>query len=151
MNKFAEIVKEAKRLAEQSVTWADLSNALFEPNSGLVFRTFPDRKERDAFRKTGTYRTLHDLVQEKMSQTGLVEGAEPQKSGRFVVRLPRSMHAALEREARDEGTSLNQLVLAKLAVQLSTATTARKGRRRAGFRGSARPVLGRSGRLRTTG
>jgi hypothetical protein len=35
-----------------------------------------------------------------------------------VVRLPRSLHAALEREAIAEGVSLNQLVVAKLAVGL---------------------------------
>ena len=139
------ILGEAKRLAEQFETWADLSNALFDPLTGLIIRTFPDRRERNAFRKTGAYQALHDLVQEKMSQTGLVEGAEPQKSGRFVVRLPRSMHAALEREAAEEGTSLNQLVLAKLAVQLSTATAARKVRRRAGFRKGEGRFLRRSG------
>ena len=48
-----------------------------------------------------------------------MEGATPQnKSGRFVVRLPVSLHAALEREAKAEGVSLNQLVVAKLAAQL---------------------------------
>ena len=53
---------------------------------------------------------------------GLVEGATPKKSGRFVVRLPRSLHAVLEREAASEGVSLNQLVLAKLAVGLGRLT-----------------------------
>jgi site-specific DNA-methyltransferase (adenine-specific) len=53
-----------------------------------------------------------------MGETGLVSGATPKKSGKFVVRLPRSLHAALEREAEVEGTSLNQLVVTKLAVQL---------------------------------
>ena len=35
-----------------------------------------------------------------------------------MVRLPRSLHAALEREAAIEGVSLNQLVVMKLAAQL---------------------------------
>jgi hypothetical protein len=42
--------------------------------------------------------------------------AEPK--GRFVVRLPQSLHVALTAEARVEGTSLNQLVVAKLAMSL---------------------------------
>ena len=37
-----------------------------------------------------------------------------------MVRLPISLHAALEREAAAEGVSLNQLVVAKLAAQLSS-------------------------------
>jgi len=41
-------------------------------------------------------------------------------SGKFVVRLPRSLHAALIAEAEREGVSLNQLCVAKLAVQLQT-------------------------------
>ena len=41
--------------------------------------------------------------------------AEPQYSGRFVVRLPQSLHAELSREAEREGVSLNQFVTAALA------------------------------------
>jgi hypothetical protein len=33
--------------------------------------------------------------------------------------LPNTLHAALEAEAEDEGVSLNQLVVTKLAVQMS--------------------------------
>jgi len=36
------------------------------------------------------------------------------------VRLPKSLHAALAREAEAEGVSLNQLVVAKLALHLQT-------------------------------
>ncbi len=53
-----------------------------------------------------------------MDRTGLVDGTTPQKSGKFVVRLPKSLHATLDREARDEGVSLNQLVVTKLAFQM---------------------------------
>jgi hypothetical protein len=121
VSKASEFVAQAKRLAARSATWADLSNALFDPTDGYVAKCFPDPAERAAFRKSKEYDALHGLVEQKMAEVGVVEGAEPQKSGRFVVRLPRSLHAALEREARAEGTSLNQLVLAKLAVQLSRA------------------------------
>jgi len=40
---------------------------------------------------------------------------EPAYSGRFVVRVPRSLHRALAERARAEATSLNQLVVAALA------------------------------------
>ena len=36
-------------------------------------------------------------------------------SGRFVLRLPKSLHARLAGEARSEGVSLNQYALYKLA------------------------------------
>jgi len=53
-----------------------------------------------------------------MDRHGLVANGTPKKSGRFVVRLPRSLHAALEREAIAEGVSLNQWIVAKLSVGL---------------------------------
>jgi len=118
MDKYKEILDKAREIARSCHTWADLSNSLFDPLEGLVARKFPHSKERAKFRKTRAYEELHTLVEKKMEATGLVRGATPQKSGRFVVRLPRSLHAALEREAEAESTSLNQLVVAKLAVQL---------------------------------
>lgn len=36
-------------------------------------------------------------------------------SGKFVVRVPRSVHARLARKAKQEGVSLNQLVVSVLA------------------------------------
>jgi len=118
MGKAEKILQEATRLAGSTTTWADLSNALFDPLEGLIARFFPKREERANFRKTGVYDELHALVEKKMEATGVVGGASPKKSGKFVVRLPRSLHAALDREAEIEGTSLNQLVVTKLAVQL---------------------------------
>ena len=115
----AAILESAKQVASSTATWADLSNALFNPDDGLLMKAYPTRQEREAFMKTGEYRAIRELLRSAMARTGLVEGATPQKSGRFVVRLPKSLHAALEQEAAQEGVSLNQLVVAKLAVQLS--------------------------------
>lgn len=120
MKVVSDILAEAKSLAEKSKTWADLSNAMFDPIDGLVMKRFPDAAERAAFRKSDTYMTMHKLVEQKMEETGVVAGSKPKKSGRFVVRLPKTLHAALEQEATMEGTSLNQLVVAKLAARLSS-------------------------------
>ena len=120
MSKVNKILAEARALAEKSKTWADLSNALFDPLDGLVIKVFPDASDRANFRKSEAYAKLHALVEDKMRETGVAAGSEPTKSGRFVVRLPKTLHAALEQEALAEGTSLNQLVLAKLAAQLGT-------------------------------
>jgi len=125
MGKGEAILEEAKKLAGSTSTWADLSNQLFDPLDGLVAHFFPKREERARFRKTGAYDELHRLVEEKMGAMGVLAGATPKKSGKFVVRLPRSLHAALEREANTEGTSLNQLVVAKLAVQLENLASER--------------------------
>jgi predicted HicB family RNase H-like nuclease len=116
------ILDQAKELAGAVESWADLSNALFDPVDGLITRAYPTRAERQAFLKTDEYKKIRDLLAQAIDTHGLVEGATPKKSGRFVVRLPQSLHAALEREAAREGVSLNQLVVAKLSAQLNTLT-----------------------------
>jgi hypothetical protein len=116
------VLKQAQDAARAVESWADLSNALFDPVNGLLIRAYPTRAEREEFLKTPQYRKIRELLAGAIDRFGLVEGATPVKSGRFVVRLPQSLHAALEREAAKEGVSLNQLVVAKLAVQLNTLT-----------------------------
>ena len=125
MDKINYILSKAKNLAKQTKTWADLSNALFDPFDGEIVKTFTTEDERSKFKKSNAYQQLQILVQNKMKETGLVSGATPKKSGRFVVRLPISLHEALEKEAVHEGTSLNQLVITKLAVQLDNLATDR--------------------------
>ena len=113
------VLKQAREIAQSVETWADLSNALFDPVNGLITKAYPSGAAREAFMKTEEYQKIRELLRNAINTFGLVEGAMP-KSGRFVVRLPRSLHAALEREAEREGVSLNQLVIAKLAAQLRT-------------------------------
>jgi hypothetical protein len=113
------IVRLAGNAAAAADSWADLSNALFDPEHGLVARAYPTRRERERFLKSSEYRAIRQMIDAARERYGLVAGATPTKSGKFVVRLPRSLHAALEAEASAEGVSLNQLVVAKLAMQLS--------------------------------
>jgi predicted HicB family RNase H-like nuclease len=42
--------------------------------------------------------------------------AEKSYSGRFMVRIPSSVHRALATEAAEQGVSINRLVSAKLAM-----------------------------------
>ena len=125
--KKTDLLQTAKTLSGDTSTWADLSNALFDPIDGLLAKALPSRQERAAFVQSKEYQQIRDLIQDAIARTGTVNGATPKKSGRFVVRLPQSLHAALEHEAKREGVSLNQLVVAKLAVQLSNACLGSKG------------------------
>ena len=45
-----------------------------------------------------------------------VSGAAKEYSGKYIVRLPKSLHARLAMEADKEGVSLNQYTLYKLSV-----------------------------------
>ena len=122
MSKAQDLLTSAQSVALTAETWADLSNALFDPVEGLVSKAYRTREEREQFVKTKEYQAIRELIDQVTERTGLIEGAKPKKSGKFVVRLPSSLHEALEGEAKAEGVSLNQLVLTKLAVQMSRLT-----------------------------
>jgi hypothetical protein len=117
--KAAALLHQAEALAQSVESWADLSNALFDPLEGIVARAFPTRAEREAFAQTAEYRKIRELIDQARDRFGLVAGATPKRSGRMVLNVPLALQGALEREARAEGVSVDQLVVAKLAMSLS--------------------------------
>jgi predicted HicB family RNase H-like nuclease len=115
----AELLETAREIGESANGWADFANALFDQNHGLLAKSFPSAADRAAFVQSDEYRQIKALLKKAQEQSGLVKGATPTKSGKLLVRLPRSMHEALDQEADAEGVSLNQLVVAKLALQFT--------------------------------
>lgn len=113
------ILDNARKIAGHVTSWADYSNALFDQESGLVAQTFSDDMERQAFYDTDQYDELYQILADLMDRFDTVGGASP-KSGKFMVRLPKSLHEVLDIEAKTEGVSLNQLVSAKLALPYRT-------------------------------
>jgi hypothetical protein len=101
--------------ATPGLTWVEANNAVYGPG-GPFARLFPSARDRTAFAKTEESRHLDQLID------GLPDPpVGPQRreySGKFNVRVPKSLHAALASEAEAEGVSLNQLVVAKLALHL---------------------------------
>jgi hypothetical protein len=118
MNKATELLKATEDLARSTESWADLANALYDPNHGVLARAFTTRAEREAFVQTAEYRRIQDILAQARDRFGLITGATPKQCGRLVVSVPLALQASLEREAVVEGLSLNQLVVAKLAAPL---------------------------------
>jgi hypothetical protein len=111
-----ELLSLASKLAETpGLTWVEANNAVYGPGGPFV-RLFPSSKDRLAFAKTDISRRIDELI-----DTLPEPPIGPQRrdySGKFNVRVPKSLHAALASEAEAEGVSLNQLVVAKLALHL---------------------------------
>jgi len=120
-----EIVAKAKQVLELAQTrartaadWLELHFALFGAG-GLADELFTTETERTAFCQTAEYKRILKLMDSMPRPTSketreLVSSA----NGAISVRLPRSVHAALLAEAKEEGVSLNQLCLSKLIAQL---------------------------------
>jgi len=74
-----EILTRAKEFAVSMETWADLSNALFDPLDGIAVKPYPTRELREQFIKTAEYKEIRNLLTDKMQKTGRAEGAIPQE------------------------------------------------------------------------
>jgi HicB family len=112
------ILEQAQSLERSVRSWADFAGAFFDQRSGLVAKTFEDAMEREAFFDSEQYEAVNNILLRLMKKFGVAGGATPQKSGRFVVRVPKTVHVALDIEAKREGVSLNHLAVAKLSVPL---------------------------------
>ena len=111
-----ELLKQTQHLAETpGLTWMDVNIAVYG-SSGPFARLFPSAKHRAAFAKTTESRQIDQLIDSLPDPP--VNPKQREHSGKFNVRLPKSLHAALASEAEAEGVSLNHLVVAKLALHL---------------------------------
>lgn len=113
-----ELLTLAQKLAETpGLTWVEANNAVYGPGGPFV-RLFPTAADRVAFAKSDESQQIDALIDSLPDPT--VGPQRREYSGKFNVRIPKTLHAALASEAEMEGVSLNQLVLAKLAMHLQT-------------------------------
>lgn len=114
----------AKSLASKKVDWITINNAIFGP-AGKLTQLFPNIAERTALAGTAAYKELCRLLdQERDNGIEKAASRHPTASGQTIVRMPKSLHAALLAEAEAEGVSLNQLCVSKLSMQLRAAAAA---------------------------
>src|SRR5437879_2531067 len=111
-----ELLNLARKLARTSgLTWGEANNAIYGPG-GPFARLFPNPKDRVGFAKTKESEQIDRLIDSLPEPP--VGPQRREYSGKFNVRVPKSLHAALAGEAEAEGVSLNQLIVAKLALHL---------------------------------
>jgi hypothetical protein len=111
-----ELLTLARKLAETpGLTWVEANNAIYGPGGPFV-RLFPTKADRAAFADAKERRQIDELIDSLPDPP--VGPQQREYSGKFNVRIPKSLHAALVSEAEAEGVSLNQLVLAKLSLHL---------------------------------
>jgi len=112
----AKLLKFAREQAKTCQSWQELHNAVYGVG-GKFGELMPDVAERTKFAGSDEFKAIAELITGLRGNGDTPDELEP-ASGKFVLRLPESMHAALAAEAKREGVSLNQLCVAKLAIQL---------------------------------
>lgn len=109
-----QVLRLARDTLATGATWLEIHNALFGIG-GLAARLFTTSATRTAFSQTPEYADIMALVEAAPDGEGL---KRPEANGKLLIRIPKSLHSALIVEAEAEGTSVNQLVVAKLSAQL---------------------------------
>ncbi len=105
----------ARAKSRDCQTWPELHNDVYGVGA-MAGQLFPTVSSRTAFAKTPEFREIAKLIEQLPGPGDQPPQALP--SGKLLLRLPVSLHAALVKEAELEGISLNQLVVAKVAAQL---------------------------------
>jgi predicted HicB family RNase H-like nuclease len=116
-SKYQWILDDARKDFEAGMNHLDFHNKYLGVGNKYVPK---DEKERAEFMETGIVREIQKMVaalQEKQPEINLPDEVDSY-SGNFIVRVPKSLHMRLVKEAEAEGVSLNYLVTVKLAVSL---------------------------------
>jgi antitoxin HicB len=97
------------------VRWSDEDDAFIAEVYDLPGCMADGKTEAEAIKAAHVAAHLWIEVAIKQRREVPVPSTEEVASGKFNVRLPTSLHRQLQRRARREGVSLNQLVLTLLA------------------------------------
>ena len=133
MKKEQDLLQRAQSIAQEVETWADLSNALFDPLVGIVARAFPEREARETFVQTDEYKQIRQLMTDAMHRFGVIEGSTPKLrigllaeeyappsreeiTSHLWMEMPATLFDVLNEQADAAGVSLKQLVLSKLSA-----------------------------------
>lgn len=76
-NKSNEILQEARSLADKVESWADFTNAVSDPEYGLVAKAFPEEMQRQAFYDSKQYQEIKTILTGLMRKFGVAAGAHP--------------------------------------------------------------------------
>jgi hypothetical protein len=77
-----QLVAEAKKIARQADSWISLSNALSDPQGGLIVRYVPDPEQRDEFLRSSEYEELNQLLLRTIKRKGLYPRSSNGRNGK---------------------------------------------------------------------
>jgi hypothetical protein len=108
-------LKLAEQLQADGATWEEASNRLYGVGGPLSKLT---RHERTLFFQMPEVAKITAILEKLPERKSEGTKSRSDVNGKILVRVPRSVHAALLTESESEGVSLNQLIVSKLSVQL---------------------------------
>ena len=117
------IYDKANEVLAKGVSASQFSQMFFSPSGELSALWSTDDEK-----KTVAESELFKWLQEQLADLRTAEAKQFEKevessSGRLTITVPKSLHAALKREASREGVSLSELIRLKLGYPYKTLTS----------------------------
>ncbi len=110
------LLREAEALLKRGTTATEFSAHFFGPK-GKLLSLCHTQEQRAALAQTSAFEQLQQMLSALRSKEAKAFEKEiGQLSGRVTITVPRSLHAALKREAAFEHVSLSELMRLKLSV-----------------------------------
>ncbi len=106
------IYREAEALLAKNPNWVTFYRETFGP-TGIVRRTFGSPEALARFERTETCAKIQQMLT-SLRRKSADRAPEHDHTKIVTVRIPRSIHDALRREAYDYQTSMNKLCISKL-------------------------------------
>ena len=108
----ADVKYAAEILYTQDPDWVTFYREIFGVR-GIIRRIFPTREALTGFEATEVYQEVLQMLTKLRGRGPLP--TNPEEPTRVItVRLPKSLHEALQAEAHDHRTSMNKLCISKL-------------------------------------
>src|SRR5687767_6169431 len=112
MEKQLEVYRQACHALENAPDWATFFREVLGVD-GIVRRMYPTPEEFAEFEKTKEYTDIQAMLV-KLREKNLDKSPASEPTRVITIRLPKSMQDALNREADERETSVNQLCISKL-------------------------------------
>jgi len=112
MQRQQEVVHAAEKLFNGTKDWVVFFREILGLH-GLVRRTFTNKEELAAFERSPGYREILQMLT-TLRKNKPVAGQPREEERVITVRLPKSMHDLLKREANELSTTVNKLSISKL-------------------------------------
>ena len=121
---YEEIKSAAEKLHADQVDWTVFYREILSLR-GVIRRHFPTKKAMEKFEQSETCREIQRMLADLRKRTNAKKPPMPQdqavanesnneETRVITVRIPKSMHEALQIEAYEHRTSMNKLCISKL-------------------------------------
>ncbi len=112
MDRKSEAYRKASEIFAAQPDWATFFREVLGVG-GIVRQMYPTPQALAEFEKTPDYAEIQAMLV-KLREKNLDKSPESEPTRVITVRLPKSLHEALAREADEHLTSVNQLCISKL-------------------------------------